>query len=207
MAWTAAEVSDLVESLVNEYNAAKYWATNEITLYVKAAMSTLLSKYMPWLYHTYGDWADLALTADEPDYTIPAAAYRMQQIIIKETGRKLRWIPRTELWKYRNYDAGDDAGWTYKGNKIHIIPTPSASSTAYLEAHYMPILDATTEFPDCMSPLIAAEAATLALLKDKHESVGLHKVKKAYEMNVYVELCMFTPEVHFPDFQEEDSLA
>lgn len=206
MAWTSAEVSDLVESLVNEYNAAKYWATNEITLYVKAAMSTLLSKYMPWLFHTYGDWADLGLTANTADYNIPTLAHRMHQIIIKENGKKLRFIPRDELWKYRNYDSGD-GGWTYKGNKIHIIPTPSATEASYLEAHYMPILDATTEFPDCMSPLIATEAAILALLKDKYESAALFALNKAYEQNVYVELCMFTPPAVFPDFHEEDSLA
>lgn len=207
MSWTAAEVSDLVESLVNEYNASKYWAAGEITLYIKAAMSTLLSKYMPWLYHTCGDWDDLGITAAEPDYAIPDAAYRIQQILVKETGRKLRWIPRDNIYKYRSYDAGDAVGWTYKGNKIHLIPTPSGTDSDYLEVHYMPILDATTEFPDCMNPLIGAEAATLALLKDKYESVALFQLKKAYEQNVYVELCLFTPPAHFPDYAEEDSLV
>lgn len=207
MAWTSAEVSDLVESLVNEYNAAKYWATNEITLYVKAAMSTLLSKYMPWLYHNYGDWGDLGVTVDVSEYAIPATCYRINQILIKESGLKLRFIPRDNIYKYRNYDAGDTVGWTYKGNQISIIPTPSATNATYLELHFMPILDATTEFPDCMSPLIAAEAAVLALLKDKHESAALFKLKKGYEMAVYSELCMFTPPYHFPDFSEEDSLA
>ena len=207
MSWTAAEVSDMVESLVNEYNAAKYWAAGEITLYVKAAMSTLLSKYMPWLYHEYGDWDDLGLTAGTTEYDKPATCYRIYQILRKSDGRKLRFIPRDNIWKYRQYDDGESVGWTFKGNQIHIIPAPTATDADYAELHFMPILDATTEFPECLNPLIAAEAATLALLKDKHESIGLYKLKKAYEENVYVELCMFTPEVHFPDFQEEDSLA
>jgi len=207
MAWTESEVQDLLESSVNEYNASKYWASGELTLYLKAAMSTLLSKYTPWLYHEYGSWEDLGMVAGTTEYDKPSSCYRIYQILRKEDGAKLRFIPRDELFKYRDYDAGDVIGWTFKNNQVHVIPEPSATDADFAEIHYMPILDSVTEFPDSMRPLIAIEAATLALLKDKYESAALFQLKKAYEQNVYVELCMFTPPSVFPDFMEEDSLA
>lgn len=208
MAWSSANVTDFCESLINEYNDNKYWAAGELTLYIQAAMSTLLSKYYPFLYPTLGTWADLGVTAGVTEYDYPTNCYKIAQILVKEDGDKLRYIPRNEIWKYREYAAGSVRGWCHKAGQIHMIPEPSATDADYCEIHYMPLLDATTEFPDCMNPLIAIEAAILALLKDKYESPALFTLKKQYEMNVYTDLvlsAMHSPD-YMLDFCEDDSL-
>ncbi|MBW1975271.1 MAG: hypothetical protein JRI45_06835 [Deltaproteobacteria bacterium] len=209
MAWTDDDVTNFIQSLLNEYSSAKYWAAAEITLYKKAAMSTLLSKYIYQLYPIYGDWEDFAVTAGTRVYDLPSNCYRVAQVVVTEDGDKLRYIPRTELWKYADYDAGDVIGWTYKNNKIYVTPEPSGSDSDFGQIHYMPILDAVTEFPDAMCPLIGIQAALLALQKDKYDSAGLMALKREYEQNIYndFELSSIEHVNVFPDYSEEDSFA
>jgi len=209
MAWSDSEVSDFIESIVNEYNASKYWDADEITLYKKAGMSKVLSQFYPWLYSEKKDWDDLALTSGTNEYAKPTNCYKLAYLCEKDTGEKLLYIPPPEIWKYRDYSAGYPVGWTWKAGEISIIPDVNFTDADYLQIWYMPILDAVTEFPDCCAPLIAIEGAVIALLKDKAADPALMALKKEYEMAVYTDLTLHTME-HievFPDYREEDSLA
>lgn len=209
MAWTDDEVTNLLRSLVNEYNTTKYWAVAEVTLYKKAGMSRILSEFLPQLYPIYGDYADFAQTAATDAYDQPSNCYRIAQLVVKDEGDKLIFVPRTELYKYRDYSTGDPIGWTYKNNQIVLIPTPSGSDTDYLEIHYMPILDTVTEFPDCLRPLIAIEGAIWACFKDQKLPPSLIMMKKEYRMAALTDLTLYAIEhvTVFPDYMEEDTLA
>ncbi len=209
MAWTDDGVTNFLRSLVNEYNTTKYWSAVEVELYKQAGMSRVLSEFLPQLYPIYGTYEDFGITAADADYDVPDNCYRIAQILVKETGNKLRHIPRPELYKYSDYDPGDPVGWTYKAGAVHLIPTPSATDTDYLEWHYMPILDAVTEFPDCLAPLIAIEGAVWACFKDQKLAPSLLAMKREYKMAALTDLTLAAIE-HvevFPDYMEEDSFA
>lgn len=209
MAWTAQNVTDFIRALVNE-SMASFWTPAQIALFEQAAMSKVLSMYYPWLYCTHKDWADFAITAEDPDATVmPANLYKPAYLCVKETGRKLKYISNTRLWEYRGYGAGDPFAWTWKAGKINVIPDPSASKADYLELHYMPILDAVTEFPDCMRPLIAVEAVLFAKTKDEDVTADLFRMQKAFQDAVMTDLTLHYMEAVdiFEDFSLSESFA
>jgi len=172
-------------------------------------MNKVLSEFLPQLYPIYGTFEDFGITALDADYDLPSDCYRIAQIIVKETGNKLRWIPKAELYKYSDYDNGSPVAWTYKDGAVHLIPTPSATDSDYLEWHYMPKMTATTDFPDCLNPLIAIEGAVWACFKDQKLPPSLLAMKQDYKLAALTDLTLASIE-HvdvFPDYTEEDGLA
>lgn len=209
MAWTANNVTDFIRALVNE-STASFWTTAQIALFEQAGMSKILSMYYPWLYTTHKTWGDFATTAGDPDATsMPSNLYKVAYLCVKETGKEIDYISTREIWKYYGYGAGNAMGWTWKANKINLIPAPSASDTDYLEIHYMPILDAVTEFPDCMRPLIAVEAVIFAKVKDEDVTADLFKMQKDFQDAVMSDLTLHYIEAVdvFPDYSLGESLA
>lgn len=209
MAWDDDDVTNFIRALVNE-STASFWTAADVELYKKAAMSKVLSKYYTWLYNTHKTWEDFAIVAGDPDATsLPTNCYKPAYLCIKETGEKIYYVPTTELWRYRAYDANSPIGWTWKGGKINLIPDPDVSDTDYLELHYMPILDAVDEFPDCMRPLIAVEAVIFAKVKDEDVTADLFQMQKDFHDSVLTDLTLhYVEQVDiFPDFALGESIA
>jgi hypothetical protein len=207
MAMTADNVTDLIRSMISE-NSAKYWTAAEITLYETMAMNKLLSRWAPWLYHEYGTWADFAITVNTTEYDKPTNCYKIAWLLVKETGGKCRYIGPDEFFKYRGYSDDNPLVWTMKANQIHIVPTPSATDSDYLEIHYMPIMDAVTEFPDQMRPLIVLEAVELAKYKDSALGPDIFQLKKDYETAILHDLAFMQREpIIFGDYEDEQGYA
>lgn len=208
MAMTDQNVTDLIRALINE-STAKFWTSDNITLYKTAAMQVILNKFYPWLYEEYKTYEDFTLTSGTSVYSLPTNCYKPAKFEVKTTGDKLRFIREDELYKYRDYGTGYPVAWMYKGGQVEILPEPNFTDTDYLVCWYMPILDAVTEFPDSARSLIAVEAAILAKTKDEDVTPDLLQLRRKYEdaLMTYFALTQMGSPDFFSDFCDEDSYA
>ena len=87
---------------------------------------------------------------------------KIVKVEVASTGKQLRYINEDEIWKYDPYDDG-------------------GASSNYLNLWYLPVKTVVGDFPDAMRPLIAFEAASYGLLKDKSLDAGFLRMKKQAE--------------------------
>ncbi len=202
---TDDNVTDLIRSMISE-SSAKYWTDAEITLYKTMAMNKLLTRWGPWLYHEQGTFEDFGTTASTATKTLPTNCDRVAWILNKEDGDKLHYIQPDELFKYRSYDSGQPVAWHFKAGDINWLPTPTATDSDIFEIHYLPILDAVTEFPEFMRPLIVIESVMLAKYKDENVGPDIFEILKKYELSVQHAFAMSQREpVIFCDYSDEDA--
>jgi hypothetical protein len=208
MAITLANATALIRSLIGEATA-KYWTTDEITLYLQMAMTKASTQYGPWLFSRNKNVVDFPVVAGTADYDMVTDGYKLSHIQIKTTGRKLRYINEDEYYKYAEWSGGTPVVWTWVGGKVRLIPTPTATDTDYYLAWYIKNLDEITDFPASLRALIIVDAAILARTKNEDVSSDILMLRKEYEQAVLVDLQM-TNEAdlnQFGDFSEEDSMA
>jgi hypothetical protein len=207
MAISLVNATAMIRSLIGEATA-KFWTADEITLYIQMACVKVAAKFQPWLFSRYKNLAYIVLVAGTKDYDIVSDGYKLSHIQVTTTGKKLRYINEDEMYKYAEY-TGDPVVWTWAGDKIRLIPTPTFSSATYLTAWYIKNLDEITDFPDSIRALIVVEAAILAKTKNEDVSSDILALQKEYEQAVLVDIQMSNSGdiVVFNDFTEEDSLA
>lgn len=208
MAITLANATSLLRSLIGE-ETAKFWKDAEVTLYLQMAMAKACAQYNPWLFSRNKNVVDFGVISGTSDYDMVTDGYKLSHIQIKSSGRKLRYINEDEYYKYAEWTSGWPVVWTWVGNKVRIIPTPSATDTDYLLAWYIKNLDEITDFPDSLRALIVVEAAILARTKNEDVSSDILMLRKEYEQAVLVDLQMTNESdlTQFGDFSEEDSMA
>ena len=208
MAITIVNATAIIRSLIGEATA-KFWSTDEITLYLQMAMAKVSAQYHPWLFSRYKNVADLGVVAGTQDYDIVPDGYKLSHIQVKTNGRKLRYINEDEYYKYAGWSPGMPVAWTWVGSKIRLLPTPTSTDANYLLAWYIKNLDDIADFPDSLRALICVEAAILARTKNEDVSQDILNLRKEYEQAVLVDLQ--NPNEgsidQFADFSEEDSLA
>jgi hypothetical protein len=208
MSITLVNATSLLRSLIGEATA-KFWTDAEVTLYLQMAMAKACAQYNPWLFSRNKNVVDFGVIAGTSDYDMVTDGYKLSHIQIKTSGRKLRYINEDEYYKYAEWTAGNPVVWTWVGNKVRVIPTPSATDTDYLLAWYIKNLDEITDFPDSLRALIVVEAAILARTKNEDVTSDILMLKKDYEQAVLVDLQMTNESdlTQFADFSEEDSMA
>jgi hypothetical protein len=207
MAITLLNITDLIRSLIGE-KTAKYWEAAEITLYLQLAMVKVQAQYGPWLFSRYKNVANFGTIANQADYDMVTDGYKLSNIQVKETGRKIRYIDENEYYKYAQSTTGTPTVWTWVGGKVRLMPTPSATDSDYMLAWYVKNLDEVTDFPDSCRALIAVEAAILARTKNEDVSSDILMLRKEYELAVQVDLQMANDSdinvMH--DFTEEEGM-
>ena len=142
------DITSLARSLIAEATE-KFWTDEEITLYIKVAMTNVQNKYWYLLAPTDAKVAETNLVAATESVSLPTDCAKVLRVEVAETRALLRKIEPNELWKFSVYDDG-------------------AAAANYLNIWYLEYYDATTDFPVALRPLIACEAALLAATKDKN---------------------------------------
>lgn len=208
MAITLVNATALIRSLIGEATA-KYWTTDEVTLYLQAAMVKVAAQYHPWLFNRYKNVSDLGVVSGTKDYDIVTDGYKLSHIQVKENGKKLRYINEDEYYKYAQWTGTYPLVWTWVGDHIRLIPTPGFTDTDYLLVWFIKNLDEITDFPDSLRALICVEAAILARTKNEDVTNDLLVLRKEYEAAAIVDLQMTNADdvTQFGDFSEEDSMA
>ena len=164
---TSTDITNLTRSLLQEASA-KFWTDPEITLYIQAAMNVVQSDFYYFLYEEKKTFTLQAKTATTATYTVPTDTFKISGVEVAETGMRLHYISDDEYYKYAEWDTGESICWMFKAGDIMVVPTPTTTEANYWRIWYLPIMDVTTEFPDCLRPLIAVEAAILGRTKDNN---------------------------------------
>jgi len=175
--YSEANVTSLTRSLIGEATA-KFWTDDEITLYINAAMATIGAKFFYVLYPRYKTFADGAVTSGTATVDLPDNCQKIGKVEVKETKKQLRFIEEDEASEYTNWGDGEPVAWSFKGGAIWLLPTPDITDTDYLQIWYMEYMDAVTDFPEELRPLIAVEAAILARTKDEDVTPDLLALQK-----------------------------
>jgi len=142
------DITSLARSLIAEATA-KFWTDDEVTLYIKVAMTNIQNRYWYLLAPTDAKVSATSLSASIAYVEQPTDCAKVLRVEVAETRKLLRKIEADEVWKYSEYDDG-------------------AAATSYLNIWYLEYYDLTTDFPVALRPLIACEAALLAVTKDKN---------------------------------------
>lgn len=179
MSLSDANVTSLTRSLLQEATA-KFWTDAEITLYIQTAMNVVQSDFYHFLYETNKTFTTQTKTSGTATFTVPTDTFKIGGVEVASTGMRLHYISDDEYYKYAEWDAGESICWMFKAGDIMIIPTPTATDTNYWRIWYLPIMDVTTEFPDCLRPLIAVEAAMLGRTKDDNVSPELVLLQRRF---------------------------
>lgn len=188
MAITSANAVSFVRNLIGE-RTAKYWTADDITLALQFAMAKVQGELYPWLWDRYKDYAYLPVVSGTSVIDPPSDAFKISSIQITETGKKIRYIPEEEWYKYAYNDSGIDF-----------------TDTDYFMAWYMKNLDEITDFPDSCRALIAVEAALIARAKNEDVTPDILNMQKEYKKAALTDLAMtnMSQIEAFSDFQEED---
>lgn len=145
---TDANVTSLTRSLLDEASAEN-WTDAEITLYIKTAMITILSRYWYLLAPTEAKVQLTNLTVSLSYIGLPTDCAKVLRVEVASDRKMLRKIEVDELYKY----------------SVH---TPSATKVSYFNVWYLKYYSTTTDFPEVLRPLIACEAALQGLTKDEN---------------------------------------
>ena len=180
------DITSLARSLIAEATA-KFWTDDEVTLYIKVAMTNIQNRYWYLLAPTDAKVSAISLSAATANVSLPTDAAKILRVEVAETRKSLRKIEPDELWKYSLYDDG-------------------VAATSYLNVWYLEYYDATTDFPVALRPLIACEAALLAVTKDKNTS-HINALYSSFKESALIFLStdsMYEPTV-FGDYELEES--
>ena len=128
------------------------------------------------LLETKGDYQEVSVQTGVNDLVFPTAGgktlddYIITKVEVAETGQELEYIDNDRIHEYKNYPYNYPCVWTFKGGKIHLLPTPTQNLTNWLRIHFL--LKATTlaELPSVLHPLVAIEMIISA--KEKDEDVS-----------------------------------
>lgn len=190
MAITSVNATAFIRSLIGEASA-KYWTDAELTLYLQFSMAKVLGEFYPFLWERYKNYSTINIVAGTSEYDPPTDSYKVSQIQVSETGKKVRYIAEDEWYKYAYVDAGF-----------------TSSATAYFTVWYMKNLDAIDDFPDACRALIAVEAAIMARTKNEDVSQDLLVMQKQFRDAALTELTMTN--MHdineFADYSEQDAM-
>lgn len=156
-----SDITALTRSLIGEATA-DFWTDAEITLYIKVAMTNIQNKYWYLLAPTEAKVAPTSLVASIEKVALPTDCAKVLKVEVASNRKILRKIETDELFKYSIYDDG-------------------AAATNYLNIWYLEYYDSTTDFPVALRPLIAAEAAVLAKVKDENVTPGLAAIYAKFE--------------------------
>ena len=189
MALSDDDVTNYIRSLVNEETAA-FWTDADITLYKKMGMSIVQNTFYPFVKDKQKTFELATMTDGTNTITPNADAFRITGVEIAETGARLRHITDNEYWKYAEWDDGEPIAWMWKASAIMLIPTPSATESEFFRIWYLPIMDAVTEFPECLRPLIALEAVISAKTRDENVTQDLLILHKRYSDAAMIALAM-----------------
>ncbi len=207
---TDDNVTSYIRSLVNE-TTASFWTDADITLYKQLGMNVIQSTYFPYMKDRYKTFELKGTTADSDtfDTVISTDAWRITGIEIAETGARLRYITDNEYWKYAAWSPGEPNTWMFKGGVVKLIPTPSATTSELLRVWYLPIMDAVTEFPECLRPLIAIEAIISAKVRDENVSQDILFLHKRYSDAALIALTLdqMQEPIVMSDFELEEGYA
>lgn len=210
MSMTDDTVTSYIRSLVNEATA-EFWTDADITLYKQIGMSVLQSLYYPFMKDKNKTFELKGTTAnsDTFDTVLSTDAFRITGIEIAETGARLRYITDNEYWKYADWDNGEPNTWMFKAGVVKLIPTPSATVSELLRVWYLPIMDAVSEFPECLRPLIAIEAVISAKTRDENVTPDLLVLHKRYSDAAMVALTLeqMQEPIIMGDFELEEGYA
>ena len=172
-----ANTTSLTRSLIGEATA-NFWTDAEVTLYINSAMATIGAKFFYILYPRYKTFADGAIVSGTDTVDLPDNCQKIGKVEVKSTKKQLRFIEEDEVAEFTNWGDGEPVAWSFKGGKIWLLPTPDFSDTDYLRIWYMEYMDAVTDFPEELRPLIAVEAAILARTKDEDVTPDLLALQK-----------------------------
>jgi len=207
--WDDTSITAFIRDLIDE-DTAKHWTTAAVTRAKNAAMVLVGAKYWYLLFPMYKTFEDSAMTDGTNTIALPTDAQpNTVCVTVASTGRKIRHIQENELFKFEHWDDGKPVVWLWKGGAVYLVPTPSETTAGYFRIWYMEYRNSVADFPEELRPLVAIEAAILALVKDQNTQAlqGLFALQKQYHDTALIALHLSS--IQEPsmigDYEESDS--
>jgi len=169
---TDAQFDVLCRSLLND-KGANFWDSDEYTALKSAVLTAVTAKWWNLLAEIKEDWQDVDIPASNRIIDLPATCQKILRIEQAETGDKIGYAWRNEIFYWTKAGPGDPIRWCFKAGKIYIFPTSGAALTAWLRIRFMPRAQTMADLPECLHPVLALELVIMARLKDEKVDQGL----------------------------------
>lgn len=184
---TAGNVTDFVRSLVGE-PVAKHWTAEEIALYIKFGLITVVSQFWYLLAPSEAKSEASSLVANTAYVEQPDYCAKVLRVEVAETRDLLRKIEADELWKYSVYDDGD-------------------ASADYLNIWYLEYPELVTDLPEALRPLVAVEAALSGKIKDAGVRADIIRQQERFAniANTFLATDSMYEPTHFGDYEQEQA--
>jgi len=169
---TDAEFELLCRSWLNDKDV-DFWTGPDFTAYKAAALVVVTSKWWNLLEDFRGDYQDYDVPATNRLLDLPANCQKILRIETTETGDKLLYAWRNELFYWMKMTPGDPIRWRFRGGKVQLYPITGAAKTGYIRFWFIPRADTLAALPVCLHPVIAMEVVMMARVKDEHIDQGI----------------------------------
>jgi hypothetical protein len=169
---TDAQFDILCRSWLNDKDAT-FWDSDEYSALKAVSLTVVTAKWWNLLAEIKEDWQDVDVPASNRTLDLPANTQKILRIEKAETGERLAYVLRNEIFSWARLGPGDPLGWRFKGGKIYFFPNTGAALAAYVRVYFMPRAVAMADLPECLHPVMALELVIMARLKDEKVDQGL----------------------------------
>jgi len=180
---TDVEFENLCRMWLNDVDKS-FWTDADFVIMKKTALQTVFDKWALMLEPAYGDNVTFDVTPNTMSYdplVIAPTCYKILRLEVAETGDKIHYVWRNQLFFYEKMNAAPPTNWTFQAKKIRLFPVSQVLIPGYLRMHFMPKFATLADYPDCLHSVAAMELVVSARLKDEKISQDANFMLQRYE--------------------------
>jgi len=170
---TDQEFKNFVKSILNEYGQEIFWTDEEIEVYKKLAITTVVSKFAHLLKDRYQKC--YIIDANPESTPLPSDCFLVVAVERLSDGAILPKISHDLFFEYNRIQYDEPLAWGYVNNEIMFFPAPAETLSDFARLWYLPKIDSLDDLPVSLHPLVALITLTYGKAKDDNFLAVLEK--------------------------------
>jgi hypothetical protein len=161
---TNQEFKNFVKSILNEYGQEIFWTDEEIEVYKKLAITTVVSKFAHLLKDRYQKYH--IIDANPVSTPLPSDCFLVISVERLSDGAVLPKISHDLFFEYNRIQSNEPLAWGYINNEIMFFPAPAETISNFARLWYLPEINSLDDLPVSLHPLVALITLTYGKAKD-----------------------------------------
>jgi hypothetical protein len=161
-----------------------FWDSDDFTVLKATSLQSVADKWWMLLEPLQAKAVTFDVQANVQDYdprVIATDCKKILRIEVAETGDKIHYVWRNQLFFYEKMNPAPPTNWTMLGGLIRTYPKTAVLMPAYLRMHYLPDISLLSDLPTCLHPVVAMELVVAARLKDEKVTNDIMMALQRYE--------------------------
>lgn len=180
---TDAQLEALCRLWLNDYQA-DFWSSADFAILKQTSIQSVANKWWMMIQDIEADAVTFDILNGIQDYDPRVIAPNCKKILrleVAETGDKIHYVSRNQLFFYEKMQPAPPTNWTLLGGKIHTFPPTGTDMPGYLRLHFLPDITVLQDLPSCLHPVVAMEIVVAARLKDEKVTNDIMLALQRYE--------------------------